>query len=93
MIVSALFLLAGLLAPGILHPLSRLWRGLGLLLHKLVSPIVTWLIFYLAFVPAGLLSRLLGKDPLRLKIEPEAESYWISRNPPGPAPETMRNQF
>jgi hypothetical protein len=49
--------------------------------------------FFLVFVPAGFISRLLGKDPLRLKLEPNAESYWILRDPPGPAPDSMRNQF
>jgi hypothetical protein len=37
--------------------------------------------------------RAIGKDLLRLKQEPEAESYWIVRAPPGPAPETMKDQF
>jgi hypothetical protein len=49
--------------------------------------------FYLIFTPAALLFRLLGRDFLRLKPEGEAGSYWIPRNPPGPAPESMRNQF
>ncbi|MBV8732538.1 MAG: hypothetical protein JO336_22235 [Acidobacteriia bacterium] len=93
LIVSAVFLLIGLIAPGILHPVSGLWARLGLLLHRIVNPIVTGAIFFVVFVPAGFLFRLLGKDPLRLKTEPAAPSYWIVRNPPGPAPETMRHQF
>jgi hypothetical protein len=40
-----------------------------------------------------LLMRLAGKDPMRRKFEPGAKSYWIVREPPGPAPETFRNQF
>ena len=92
-IVSAVFLLVALIAPGLLHPLSRLWLRLSLLLHKIVSPVVTSLIFYLVFVPAAFILWLLGKDPLHRKIEPIAETYWIPRTPPGPAPQTMRNQF
>ena len=34
-----------------------------------------------------------GKDLLRLKRDPAASSYWIPREPPGPPPETMRNQY
>jgi hypothetical protein len=37
--------------------------------------------------------RALGKDPLRLRRDPEAKTYWIDREPPGPAPETMTEQF
>jgi hypothetical protein len=92
-IVSALFLAIGLLAPGLLHPISRVWAKLALLLHKVVNPITTALLFFLVFVPAGLIFRLLGKDPLRLRLDPDADTYWIPRTPPGPAPEAMRNQF
>ncbi len=93
MIVSALFLVIGLLAPGLLHPLSRVWAKLALLLHRVVNPITTTLLFFLVFVPAGIIFRLLGKDPLRLRLDPDAETYWIIRNPPGPPPEAMRHQF
>jgi len=72
---------------------SRVWAKLALLLHKIVNPITTAVMYFLVFVPAGFMFRLMGKDPLRLKLEPDAESYWIPRNPPGPAPESMRNQF
>jgi len=50
------------------------------------------LLFYGAILPTGLAMRLRGKDLLRLKREPSAESYWIARLP-GPRPETMREQF
>ena len=93
LVVSAVFLLIGLVAPALLHPVSRVWAKLALLLHKVVNPITTAIMYFLVFVPAGLVFRVLGKDPLRLKLEPDAESYWIVRNPPGPAPESMRNQF
>jgi hypothetical protein len=51
------------------------------------------LVFYLTVFPTGAIMRLLGKDPLRLKRDPAAKSYWIERTPPGPAPETMSQQF
>ena len=75
-----------------LHPLNRLWMRFGLLLHKVINPIVMGLLFYGTILPTGLVMRLRGKDLLRLKREPGAESYWIARTP-GPAPETMRDQF
>ena len=93
MIASGVFLVIGLVAPGLLHPLSRAWAKLALVLHKIVNPITTAVMYFLVFVPAGLMFRLMGKDPLRLKLEPDQESYWIPRDPPGPAPEFMRNQF
>jgi predicted membrane metal-binding protein len=91
--VSAVFLLLALAVPLALHPLNRLWMRVGLLISKITNPIITGLMFFLVFTPAALLFRLLGKDLLRLKFDPGATSYWIIRQPPGPAPETMRNQF
>ena len=90
--LAALFLLAALLRPALLHPLNRLWMKLGLLLHKIVNPIVMGLLFYGTIWPTGAIMRMRGRDLLRLKREPASETYWIAR-PPGPLPETMRDQF
>jgi hypothetical protein len=91
--LGALFAAAAFLVPRALKPLNRLWFRFGLLLHRIVSPVVMALLFYLTVTPIALLMRIAGKDPLRLKFERNAKSYWIERAPPGPAPETMRNQF
>jgi hypothetical protein len=82
----------GLVAPARLAPLNRAWTRLGLIMFKVVNPVVLGLIYLAAIVPIGLLMRLSGRDPLSLKFDPQAESYWVVREP-GPAPETMINQF
>jgi hypothetical protein len=51
------------------------------------------LFFYTTVTPTALVLRLLGKDLLRLRIDHSAQTYWIVRRPPGPAPDTMRRQF
>jgi saxitoxin biosynthesis operon SxtJ-like protein len=91
--LAALLLAAGLLRPSILHPLNQLWLRFGLLLHRVVNPIVMGLVFYGTVLPTGLIMRMLGKDLLRLQRQPDADSYWIPRQPPGPSPETMKDQF
>jgi hypothetical protein len=91
--VAALLLAAALLRPAVLHPLNLVWLRFGLLLHKVVNPVVMALLFYGTVLPTGLIMRLMGKDLLRLKRQPDADSYWIVRRPPGPSPETMRDQF
>lgn len=83
----------GAIAPKMLAPLNRLWTKLGLLLAKVVSPIALGLIYGLAVVPTGLILRLMGKDLLHLRTDPAAASYWIRRDPPGPHPTTMAQQF
>ena len=91
--IAVLFLAATLLYPAALKPLNRLWLKFGLLLHKVVNPIMMAFVFFGAVLPTGLVMRALGKDPLRLKRQPDANSYWIERRPPGPAPESMKDQF
>ncbi len=91
--MAAVFAVLALLWTAALAPLNKLWTKLGLLLYRIVSPIVLGLLFYLTVAPIALLMRLLGKDPLRLRRDPDQASYWIIRTPPGPAPESMKNQF
>ena len=83
----------GAIAPDRLGPLNRLWTKLGVLLAKLVSPVALGLIYVLGIVPTGLIIRLLGKDPLRLRFDPATADYWVRRIPPGPDPKTMSQQF
>ena len=73
--------------------LNRGWTKLGLLLFKVVNPVVLGLIYLTTIVPIGLIMRACGHDPLRLKRDPLASTYWVRREPPGPAPETMKQQF
>jgi len=91
--VAAAFLLCALAFPGVLAPLNRLWLKLGALLHRIVSPIVLGFLFYIAITPMGVVMRMFGKDPLRLRREPDAATYWIDRTPPGPPPESLADQF
>ncbi len=91
--VGGVLFLLGLVAPAILAPLNKGWTKLGLLLFKIVNPIVLGLIFLVTIVPIGLIMRATGKDLLRLKFDPDAKSYWIPRDPPGPEPESMPQQF
>jgi hypothetical protein len=87
------FLGFALLWPAGLRPLNYLWFKLGLALHRLVSPLVLGGIFFGTVTPLALVMRALGKDPLRLRLDPDAPSYWIPREPPGPPPDTMPRQF
>jgi hypothetical protein len=91
--LSGAFLLVALAAPRVLAPLNRLWYLFGLLLGRVVNPVVMFAVFAIAVTPTALILRALGKDPLRLKWDGAAKSYWIPREPPGPAPESMKHQF
>jgi hypothetical protein len=91
--IGLLLVVLGLVLPHSLSLLNRGWTRLGLIMFKVVNPIVLGLIYGLTMVPIGLLMRLTGRDPLHLAIDRAATSYWVVREPPGPAPATMINQF
>ena len=81
-----------LLRPELLTPFNKAWFLLGELMGKVVSPLVLGVIFFLLITPIALITRLFGRDELRLK-RANANSYWIDRKPPGPAGDSFKNQF
>ncbi len=93
LIIAGTFLFFAFFFSWALKPLNVLWFRFGMILARIVNPIVMFVIYVLTIVPFGLGARLLGKDLLRLKLDPKQESYWIERDPPGPEPESLENQF
>lgn len=90
---GALLLLVSLARPSLLALPNAAWNQLSLLLGRVVNPLVTGLLFFTVFVPTALISRLWARDALRMRFDPQADSYWIDRQPPGPAGDTMPRQF
>ena len=93
LVVAAGLVVVAFTIPSVLAPLNRLWFRFGLLLSKIMNPLIMGLVFYLTVTPTGFVMRMLGKDLLSRKLDPNARSYWIERTPPGPDPETMQQQF
>lgn len=91
--IAGLILAVALVKPKWLAPLNRVWFKFSQLLHKVVRPLVMATLYYAVVTPTGLVMRALRRDLLRLRHDPDSESYWIQRDAPGPEPETMRRQF
>ena len=89
LIISVLFLILGILNSKILSPLNKIWFKFGLLLGKIISPIIMGVIFFLVVTPIGFIMKLLGKDLINLKFNNE-KSYWIEKSGPK---SKMKNQF
>jgi hypothetical protein len=92
-VVAAAFFGISLVAPKLLQPLNALWIKLGKILQKVTNPAVMALLFFSTLAPIGFLMRLMKRDPLHLRWDRDASSYWINRAPPGPEPQSMRDQF
>lgn len=93
LLLAATFLFFSFFFTNLLRPLNLLWFKFGVLLGKIVNPIVMLLLYVLTVVPFGLGFKLAGRDPLRLKSNETSPSYWILREPPGPQPDSLENQF
>lgn len=79
-------------APTMLSPLNRGWFYAGETMGKLVSPVVLAVIFFGVLTPIAIVTRLFGRDELRLRRRMDA-TYWIRREPPGAMAESFKNQF
>ncbi len=93
LLFAAAFFLVAMLRPSVLRAANRLWMRFGFLLSRVVNPVVMGLLFYAIVTPVALLRRVFGSDPLKLRFDPQARSYWLERKPPGPPPDTMARQF
>ena len=89
LIIFIIFLVLGILNSSLLSPLNKLWFKFGILLGKIISPIIMSIIYFLVVTPIGLIMRLLGKDVLNLKYN-DHKSYWIEKTGPK---SKMKNQF
>ena len=91
--IGTIFLLLAYFWLAPLRPLNKLWHRFGLILFHVVNPVVMGIVFFLTILPIGLLMRAFGKDPLRLKLDRNAQSYWQERAASGDIPQSMKNQF
>ena len=78
-IVSAIFLIIGLINSKLLSPLNKSWIKLGEILGMIIAPIVMALVYFVILTPISLIVRLFGKDLLGLRFLKEKESYWVKR--------------
>jgi|TARA_Y100000817_G_C16554496_1_gene410286 hypothetical protein len=89
LVISLIFLVLGLINSQILTPLNKLWFKFGILLGKIVSPIIMGIIFFFVVTPIGFIMRAIGKDLINLKYN-NNKSYWIEKTGPK---SKMKNQF
>ena len=89
LVIALIFLTLGLLNSKLLLPLNKIWFKFGILLGKIVSPLIMGIIFFLVVTPIAFIMRLIGKDLLNLKFN-NKKSYWIEKTGPK---SKMKNQF
>jgi hypothetical protein len=93
LIVALAFATLALTRPRLLHSLNRAWMAFGRLLHKVVSPFVLGMVYFLTVTPTAWIMRWRGKDLLSLRRQPGLKSYWIDREALPPEARSMKNQY
>ena len=78
-LTSLSLLIAVVFAPAILHPLNVGWMWFGIVLGKVMNPIIMGSLFFLIISPLGIIWRLCGRDELQIKIVTRA-SHWTERS-------------
>ena len=89
LIIAIIFLILGMINSKVLTPLNKLWFKFGLLLGKVVSPLIMGIIFFFVVTPTAFIMRIIGKDLLNLKFN-NKKTYWIEKTGPK---SKMKNQF
>lgn len=92
LVLAVAFLAFTLFMPIALRPLNKAWYKLGLLMGRVVSPIVLGILFFILITPIAMVMRLAGRDPLKLRKQ-NVQSHWIDRTPPGPESTSFKDQF
>jgi hypothetical protein len=82
--LAAMLAVTGILFPTLLRPVEWFWMKLALVLGFVVTNVLLTVVFVVGVVPTGLLMRMLGKDPLRLRPGRKSTTYWIDSEPDGP---------
>ena len=88
-IISAIFLVLGLLNSKVLTPLNKAWLRFGIFLGNFIAPIVMAIVYFLVVTPIGILMKIVKKDLINLKKN-NNKSYWIEKNE---IKSSMKNQF
>ena len=86
--LSLVFLIITFIKPNLFTFLNKLWIKFGILLGKIISPIIMGLVFFFVVTPSGILVKIFKKDVMGLKRG--KSSYWINRKD---KLQSMKRQF
>tara|TARA_B110000008_G_scaffold273591_1_gene308124 strand:+ start:410 stop:826 length:417 start_codon:yes stop_codon:yes gene_type:complete len=89
---SLIFIVVTLFKDDLLAPLNKLWMRLGILLGKIISPIVLAILFFFMFTPVAIGMRIFRRDELMLKRS-DTDSFWKLRDQDSLNNKSFNQQF
>lgn len=79
-IIGVGFIASGIIFPDILKPVYIIWMRFGILMSRIMNPLILGLVFFVIFVPVACFMRLINRDPLCRRFDTMAETYRIPRS-------------
>ena len=73
--IALVLVLVSFTVPGILAWPNRLWTKFGLLLHRIMNPIVLGILFLFVFIPMAAWLRIAGRQPIR-RMPGDENTFW-----------------
>lgn len=92
LLLAVSILVISIFRPSLLAPVNKIWMRLGLVLGKVVSPIVLGGLFFMLITPVSIIMRLLGRDALNLKMNSK-NSHWRERGTEDHGAGWFKNQY
>ena len=78
-VAGGLVVFVALLLPGILKPFQKVWMTIAVLMGFVMTKLILSVLFFVILTPLSLLSWIVGKKFLDLKMDVDAVSYWNKR--------------
>ena len=79
---GGLLMAAGIAVPAALRPIHAAWMRLGHVLGWINTRIILGVFFFCILMPAGIIMRLLGRDPMNRKFDADAVTYRVPARVP-----------
>ena len=90
LIVGFSFLLISFISPNSLKKFSKIWFKFGVLLGKIISPLIMFLIYLIGIIPTSIYAKITQKKILDKKFDKKTKTYWVTRKD---ALNSMKSQF
>ena len=91
--LSGAFILLGLLVPGVLRPVRKVWMTVAAGMGWVMTRVILAVMFFAVFTPIRFFAGLAGKRFLHLGFKESTASYWVHRDPAASEPEALEKQF
>lgn len=79
--IGLTLMISGLFFPQLLGPVYKVWMHFGLIMHRITTPVILAILFYLVITPIGCLLRIFNRLSIPLKLDEDSSTYRIVNSP------------